>query len=41
MDGVIEEIGLLNPDDPADYFGQLAAPFGERDLSKPLAYLAV
>lgn len=28
------ELGLLNPDYPQDYIGQLAAPF-KKDLDKP------
>jgi sterol desaturase/sphingolipid hydroxylase (fatty acid hydroxylase superfamily) len=34
----VEDIGLLNPDFPKGYLGQLAAPFAVRDLSKPEGY---
>lgn len=37
-DRSVGEVGLLNPDYPQDYLGQLVAPFGTRDLSKPASH---
>lgn len=34
----VGEIGLLNPDYPEDYLGQLKAPFHSSDLTKPAGY---
>ena len=34
----IEDIGLLNPEYPKGYMGQLTAPFASRDISKPEDY---
>jgi sterol desaturase/sphingolipid hydroxylase (fatty acid hydroxylase superfamily) len=31
----VAEIGVLNPDYPESYLGQVAAPFARRDMSKP------
>ena len=38
-DRTVGEVGLLNPDFPTTYVAQLAAPFADRDLSKPLGYV--
>ncbi|MGI9292521.1 MAG: sterol desaturase family protein [Pseudomonadales bacterium] len=35
----VEDIGLLNPEFPKGYLGQLAAPFASRDISKPVGYV--
>lgn len=37
-DREVGEVGLLNPDYPTSYLGQLAAPFASNDLSKPANY---
>lgn len=38
-DREVDEVGLLNPDFPRTYLDQLAAPFAERDLSKPVGWV--
>ncbi len=38
--GEVDDIGLLNPEFPKGYMGQLAAPFASRDISKPEGYIA-
>ena len=35
-DREVEDIGLVNPDYPKSYIGQLKAPFAQGDISKPL-----
>ncbi|MEM7360589.1 MAG: sterol desaturase family protein [Pseudomonadota bacterium] len=34
----VDDIGLINPDYPKTYLGQLVAPFADRDISKPVGY---
>jgi sterol desaturase/sphingolipid hydroxylase (fatty acid hydroxylase superfamily) len=34
----VGEIGLLNPEYPSNYLSQVAAPFADRDISKPADY---
>ncbi|MGH1372177.1 MAG: sterol desaturase family protein [Cellvibrionaceae bacterium] len=38
-DSEVSRIGLLSPDYPKDYVGQLSAPFADTDLSKPEDYV--